>query len=149
MICQRMVFCMGKLYKKLIWNYGNIFSVHKTMSVIYVSPDETNDLYKKMVQLLTETRDVYGLAAHLEETNAFDQQCYIGEPYDGTIFKIPISLWNEKTGMNVTFDETKYYADEVPVLSDLLDNYSGSIWIMTEETNVNERKHYVSIMGSA
>jgi hypothetical protein len=51
--------------------------------------------------------------------------------------------------MNVTFDETKYYADEVPVLSDLLDNYSGSIWIMTEETNVNERKHYVSIMGSA
>ena len=118
-------------------------------SVIYVSPDETNALYKKMVQLLTETRDVYGLTSHLEETNAFDQECYIGEPYDGTIFKIPISLWNEKTGMNVTFDETKYYADEVPVLSDLLDNYSGSIWITTEGTNINERKHYVSIMGSA
>lgn len=115
---------------------------------IETNVNKDNLFYKKIIEILNEDNSVYGLVDFLKNNNIFTRETYIGEPYDGTIFKIPLKEWNDKTEMNLVIDESKYYADPVPILDDLLDSYCGTIWICTDNDNDNNKKHFVCIHGS-
>jgi hypothetical protein len=124
--------------------------------IIQTNPNKNNDLYKKIVDILKKDNSVYELVDYLKDNNIFNEETYIGESYDGTIYRIPLSEWNEKTEMNIVIDETKYYQDSVPILDSLLEAYCGTIHISTnddKEFSINDnkenRKHFVCICGSA
>jgi hypothetical protein len=59
--------------------------------------NENNLLYKNIIELLNKDNSVYELVDYLKNNNIFTKETYIGEPYDGTIFKIPLHLWTFKT----------------------------------------------------
>jgi hypothetical protein len=61
------------------------------------NPNENNHLYKKIVEILKNDNSVYELVYYLKDNNIFNKETYIGEPYDGTIYRIPLNEWNEKT----------------------------------------------------
>jgi hypothetical protein len=113
---------------------------------ILSNPDRNNPLYKRMIQLLNEGNSVYTLVDYLKENNIFSQETLLDELYDGVIFQIPLKEWNEKTGMNIQIDETKFYHDKVPTMIDILDNYMGTIMITTVDEE-NQRSQYVCIFG--
>ena len=114
---------------------------------ILSNPDENNPLYKKMIDLLDQDNSVYPLVDYLKEKKIFSEETLLDEPYDGAIFQIPLKEWNEKTGMNLWIDETKFYHDGVPTLAYILDNYMGTIMITTVDEE-NQRSQYICICGS-
>ena len=114
-----------------------------------VTPDSSNSVYNNMILLLNEHKCVHAITDYLQENNIFKEEYYIGEPFDGTIFSIPLDEWNAKTGMNIVIDRNGYYHDNVPILSDLLDIYSGTICISTEIDDKNVKHHFIIICGDA
>jgi hypothetical protein len=123
--------------------------------ITQINPNKNNKLYKKFIEILEKDNSIYELVDYIKDNNIFNKETYIGEPYDGTIYRIPLSEWNEKTEMNILIDETKYYQDSVPILYSLLDAYCGTIHISTNDDKENSiydeenRKHFVCIYGSA
>ena len=106
--------------------------------------NNTNPLFQKMVDILTEDNSIYGLVEFLQEANIFSKESYVGEPYDGIIFRIPLQEWNEKTGMNIIVCKG-HFITTMPILCELLDTYSGSIDLETGEDDMD----YVILMGSS
>jgi len=106
--------------------------------------NNTNPLFHQMVDILTEDKSIYGLVDYFQEAKIFSKESYVGELYDGVIFRILLQEWNEKTGMNIVVGKG-HYVTTMPVLNDLLEDYSGSIDVETGEDEMD----YVIIIGSS
>jgi hypothetical protein len=103
-----------------------------------------NELYQNMVSMLNEQGCVSGITEYFEENGTFTEESYVGESYDGVIYKIPLQEWTEKTGMVITVPESRFYGESIEVLTNMIDNYCGTIEVSKDE-GTNE--YFVFISG--
>jgi hypothetical protein len=123
---------------------------------IWCRPDKDNILYKKMLEILEvdsileqEYQDyspVYALVDYLKKNKIFSEETLLDKSFNEELLHVPLKEWNEKTGMNIRIDETKWHHTEILKLTYTLDYYEGTIMITTLDKD-NKRTQYVCFYG--
>lgn len=116
------------------------------MSVAHMSIviDATNELFRNMLFRLDEQGSVYAITDYFKENHTFAEESFVGENCDGVIYKIPLQEWSEKTGMVITIPENRFYGESIEVLTNLIDNYCGTIEVNKDEVT---NEYFVFICG--
>jgi len=123
-------------------------------------PDKDNLLYKKILEIMEveeileqEYPDysptfgpVYKIVDYLKTFKCFSEEILLDKPFNQELLHVPLKEWNEKTGMNIRIDETKWHHTEIPILTYTLDYYEGTIMITTLDKD-NKRTQYVCFYG--
>ena len=89
---------------------------------------------------------VYALVDYLKKNKIFSEETLLYKSFNEEILHVPLKEWNEKTGMNIHIDETKWHHTEIPILTYTLDYYEGTIMITTLDKD-NKRTQYVCFYG--
>jgi len=127
---------------------------------IWCRPDKNNQLYKKMLEILEvdaileqeypdynpDYGPVYRIVDYLKTFKCFSEETLLDKPFNQELLHVPLKEWNEKTGMNIRIDETKWHHTEIPILTYTLDYYEGTIMITTLDKD-NKRKQFVCFYG--
>jgi len=106
--------------------------------------DAKNELFRNMLFRLDEQGSVCAITDYFEENHTFTEESFVGENCDGVIYKIPLQEWSEKTGMVITIPENRFYGESIEVLTNLIDNYCGTIEVNKDEST---NEYFVFICG--